>query len=64
VAVSVEDDGVGGATLDRGSGLCGLRDRVETLDGRLGVASSVGIGTALRAELPVRVHRALAKEAL
>ncbi len=54
VAVSVEDDGVGGVTLEGGSGLYGLRDRVETLDGRLGVASSPGVGTALRAELPLR----------
>ena len=53
ITVAVEDDGVGGATLDGGSGLCGLRDRVETLDGRLGIASRPGIGTCLRAELPV-----------
>jgi signal transduction histidine kinase len=53
ITVAVEDDGVGGATLDGGSGLYGLRDRVETLDGRLGIASRPGIGTCLRAELPV-----------
>jgi signal transduction histidine kinase len=57
VAVSVEDDGIGGATLANGSGLCGLRDRVETLAGKLGVASGAGIGTALRAELPLRPER-------
>jgi signal transduction histidine kinase len=54
LTVAVEDDGVGGAALDGGSGLCGLRDRVETLDGRLRVASAPGAGTRLRAELPVR----------
>ncbi len=53
VTVAVEDDGVGGAALDGGSGLGGLRDRVETLDGRLGIASRPGIGTLLQAELPV-----------
>jgi PAS domain S-box-containing protein len=53
VTVAVEDDGIGGAALDRGSGLWGLRDRVETLDGRLGIASVPGAGTLLRAELPV-----------
>ena len=53
MTVAVEDDGVGGAALDAGSGLCGLRDRVETLDGRLGIASGPGIGTLLRAELPL-----------
>ncbi len=44
---------IGGADLDRGSGLYGLRDRVETLDGKLRVESELGIGTRVRAELPV-----------
>ena len=35
VTVEVEDDGVGGARLDGGSGLRGLVDRVGALDGRL-----------------------------
>ena len=54
VTVAVEDDGVGGAALEGGSGLYGLRDRVETLDGRLRVESGAGAGTILRAELPLR----------
>jgi signal transduction histidine kinase len=54
VLVEVEDDGVGGARLEGGSGLCGLRDRVEALDGRLGVESAPGTGTVVRAEIPVR----------
>ena len=58
VSVAVEDDGAGGATLDGGSGLCGLRDRVETLDGRLAIASGPGSGTVLRAELPLRSRKA------
>ena len=52
VTVAVEDDGVGGASLDAGSGLCGLRDRVETLDGRLGSRVPAS-GRSCRAELPV-----------
>ncbi len=52
--VEVEDDGNGGAHLDGGSGLCGLRDRVETLDGSLEVESVAGRGTLVRAELPLR----------
>ena len=56
VTVAVEDDGVGGAALDAGSGLCGLRDRVETLDGRLRIASGPGSGTLLRAELPLHAR--------
>jgi PAS domain S-box-containing protein len=52
VVVEVADDGEGGADPD-GSGLCGLRDRVETLDGSLAVDSSPGRGTRVLAELPV-----------
>jgi signal transduction histidine kinase/PAS domain-containing protein len=52
--VEVADDGVGGADPNGGSGLCGLRDRVEALDGRLVVDSPPGCGTLVRAELPVR----------
>ncbi|HEY6030302.1 MAG TPA: ATP-binding protein, partial [Gaiellaceae bacterium] len=53
VLVEVEDDGAGGADLDGGSGLCGLRDRVETLDGTLAVESSAGRGTLVQAEIPL-----------
>jgi signal transduction histidine kinase len=49
--VEIVDDGTGGAD-PRGSGLRGLRDRVEALDGSLTVASAQGQGTMLRAELP------------
>jgi PAS domain S-box-containing protein len=51
VAVTVSDDGPGGATLD-GGGLGGLADRVAALGGRLTVASPPGAGTTLRAEIP------------
>jgi PAS domain S-box-containing protein len=54
VTVAVEDDGMGGAAFDGGSGLYGLRDRVETLAGRFRVESGAGVGTTLRAELPLR----------
>ena len=50
--VEVSDDGVGGARIAAGSGLAGLRDRVEALDGDLAVESPVGGGTAVRAEIP------------
>jgi PAS domain S-box-containing protein len=52
--VEVADDGIGGADMNGGSGLCGLRDRVEALDGLLFVDSPPGRGTLVRAELPVR----------
>jgi signal transduction histidine kinase len=51
VAVEVADDGVGGADAS-GAGLRGLRDRVEALDGRLGVESPAGGGTRVTAAIP------------
>ncbi len=52
VLVEVRDDGAGGASIDAGSGLRGLADRVAALDGSLSVASERGAGTTLTAELP------------
>jgi signal transduction histidine kinase len=51
VVVEVTDNGSGGADPG-GSGLTGLRHRVEALDGRLTVTSPAGQGTTIRAELP------------
>jgi PAS domain S-box-containing protein len=51
--VEVGDDGVGGAVFGAGSGLQGLRDRVEAVSGTLDVSSRPGGGTILRAFLPV-----------
>ena len=53
VRLIVRDDGAGGANLNSGSGLRGLRDRVEALDGHLHVDSPPGLGTTLIAEIPV-----------
>jgi signal transduction histidine kinase len=53
VVIEVSDDGVGGADAAKGTGLRGLADRVEALDGRLEVASSAESGTRLRAEIPL-----------
>jgi signal transduction histidine kinase len=52
--VEVADDGSGGADPTGGSGLSGLRDRVEALDGRLTVDSAPARGTLVCAELPLR----------
>jgi signal transduction histidine kinase len=52
VMVEVSDDGIGGADARRGSGLQGLADRIEALDGRLDVHSPPRAGTRLRAEIP------------
>jgi signal transduction histidine kinase len=51
--LSVRDDGAGGADAGRGSGLTGLRDRVEAIGGTLVVESPVGAGTSLLVALPV-----------
>jgi signal transduction histidine kinase len=50
--VSVRDDGVGGADPARGSGLVGLRDRVEALGGTVEVESPRDAGTAIEVALP------------
>jgi hypothetical protein len=52
LVIEIADDGIGGADAGRGSGLRGLADRVEALDGRLRVVSPPGAGTVVRAELP------------
>ncbi|MGW0158012.1 GAF domain-containing sensor histidine kinase [Mycobacterium sp. NPDC003323] len=50
--LSVSDDGVGGAVAGGGSGLVGLRDRVEALSGQFGVSSAPGEGTTVTATIP------------
>jgi signal transduction histidine kinase len=55
--LSVRDDGVGGADFAGGSGLVGLKDRVEALGGRIAVDSVSGAGTTLRVELPLSDER-------
>jgi signal transduction histidine kinase len=51
--VEVRDDGVGGANPVNGSGLRGLRDRVDALDGKLELTSPPGGGTTVRVEIPL-----------
>jgi signal transduction histidine kinase len=52
--LSISDDGVGGANLDRGSGLVGLKDRVEALSGKIEISSPSGGGTSLYVTIPVQ----------
>ena len=61
--VEVRDDGVGGADATRGSGLTGLRDRVEALGGTISVSSPAGAGTSLVARIPVEYDGDHATEA-
>jgi signal transduction histidine kinase len=51
--VRVRDDGIGGADPRRGSGLVGLKDRIEALGGTFLVHSPPGGGTTVSCELPV-----------
>jgi signal transduction histidine kinase len=53
VQLSIRDDGVGGADPTRGSGLVGLRDRIEALGGIIEVASPTGSGTSLVVRVPL-----------
>ena len=52
LALSVLDDGVGGADAALGSGLRGLSDRVQTLGGTFEVESDPGRGTEVKAWIP------------
>jgi signal transduction histidine kinase len=54
-SVEIHDDGIGGADAGSGTGLRGLADRVEALDGRLAVESRAGAGTTITAVIPTAV---------
>jgi signal transduction histidine kinase len=51
--LSIRDDGVGGADPNRGSGLTGLKDRIEALGGRIKIESPSGSGTLIEVEIPI-----------
>ena len=53
LVVTVIDDGVGGADPGKGSGLRGLADRVEALEGTMRIDSPEDTGTRLAAEIPL-----------
>lgn len=52
VLMTVTDDGGGGAWAAPGGGLAGLRERVQTVDGRLSIDSPAGGPTSIVIELP------------
>ncbi|MBV9091964.1 MAG: GAF domain-containing protein [Mycobacteriaceae bacterium] len=51
--LSICDDGVGGADPSKGSGLIGLKDRIEVLGGQVRIASTSGNGTSLEITIPL-----------
>jgi signal transduction histidine kinase len=61
IRITVHDDGRGGADPARGTGLAGIRARVEGVDGQLRVDSPVGGPTTLEAVLPVDTPPALSR---
>ena len=53
VVLSIDDDGVGGAEPGHGSGLVGLKDRIEAVGGTIDVVSPPGEGTSLLVRIPL-----------
>jgi len=54
LSLSIDDDGIGGADSGKqGSGLIGLKDRVEVLGGRMHISSPPGSGTSLNVTIPL-----------
>jgi signal transduction histidine kinase len=51
--VTISDNGVGGAVLGGGSGLIGLKDRIESVAGKLTISSPPGHGTTLTLTIPI-----------
>jgi signal transduction histidine kinase len=52
--LEIRDNGIGGAAPEKGSGLVGLRDRVEAVGGMIHIVSPAGNGTSLLVEIPCR----------
>ncbi|MEL6893161.1 MAG: sensor domain-containing protein [Actinomycetota bacterium] len=57
VRVTIRDDGRGGADERRGSGIAGMRARVEAVDGAFVLSSPAGGPTAVTAVIPIRRER-------
>jgi signal transduction histidine kinase len=59
VRLAIRDDGVGGADATQGTGLVGLSDRIEAVGGTFAVSSRPGIGTEIRAAIPLSAGTAI-----
>jgi signal transduction histidine kinase len=53
LSIEIADNGTGGASEANGTGLRGLRDRVETIGGTFGIESRAGMGTRVLAQIPL-----------
>ncbi|WP_242676542.1 sensor histidine kinase [Rhodococcus sp. ABRD24] len=56
LVIEISDNGIGGADPRRGTGLSGLADRLDVVDGRLRLSSPAGGPTVLRVEIPCRIE--------
>jgi signal transduction histidine kinase len=54
LCLSIDDNGIGGADLCKGSGLVGLNDRVEAFGGHMVVHSPPGGGTSISVSIPLQ----------
>jgi signal transduction histidine kinase len=52
IRLRVEDDGIGADRVGQGFGLVGLRERAESVGGKIAVRSARGLGFTLEVELP------------
>jgi signal transduction histidine kinase len=53
LGLEIRDDGIGGASAGKGSGLTGLVDRVEALGGKMTIQSPADSGTSVLVEIPL-----------
>lgn len=53
VVIEVRDNGIGGASLDAGSGVLGIADRIEAVGGELELVSPPGSGTTVTVQMPL-----------
>jgi signal transduction histidine kinase len=54
--LAIRDDGIGGADPAQGSGIIGLRDRVEALGGEMVISSPRASGTSLLVKIPCDIQ--------
>jgi hypothetical protein len=61
IEVEIVDDGIGGAKASVGSGLEGLRDRIEAIGGKFEIDSPPGRGTRITATIPATAASGLTR---
>lgn len=53
VVISVRDNGIGGASLDAGTGVLGIADRIDAVGGSIHLESPRGAGTTVTVRMPI-----------